>query len=1044
MEKFRADGDVGKMSYFSYAQNFEDVRLWRAFSDVANGRYLDVGTQDPIRDSVSLLFYEHGWRGVHVEPTPDYAAAIRAARPDETVIQAAVSSMPGPIQLFEIPNTGLSTGIVSIAELHKASGWNCRELTVPTISLASLFEFMGSDPIHWLKVDVEGMEADALASWGDHPCRPAALVIEATAPNSQIPTHHDWLDGVLGRGYEEVLFDGLSLYFVHKTHAHRGAQLALSPNVFDGFQVPAAHFSAGAVVAEREARIDALRREKQAELEEAAARAADALSAATADAEARAAAAEAATESLLNDLASANLSLADVAHEVARFKDQLAEDAASHAKALALSHAEVAEKSSQLEVLAAEVAGLQEQMAAADALHANALTLSQAEVTEKSSQIAALEAEVAKLKDQLAEDATSHAEALAPLYAEVAEKSSQLEVLAAQVADLKAQLKAEAASHAESLGLSQAEVAKKSSQLEVLAAQVADLKDRLSAEAAAHEKALGVAREVDAAKSSQLSALGAEVAMLKEKLEAELAAHAGTLAAAHALDVEKSFQIGALGADVARLNERLVLEAAAHAQALAAARASETEKSGLLEQASQEIARLKGGIAKQEKAIAEAQAAACERLTLQDHQLADAAVRFGELQRDHAHLSREMGRLEGHWKAEAAAYSDAISASRQHEADLVALLEAANLDIAELRGLIEAKAAALDVANARIEQTLAELGAAREEVVRLGTVFQEREELLEQVQALESEIAQFRSEASIRGRELEQAVGHIAMTPQLLEGVSRSSRFIIRALVGQSMWSALSDHIAASAHWPIAPAQTAVSSGLQSPQIWLDDAAPVFEGRPMSGDQHMVGDKSPAVSSLASLLALQDREFIHVAYVTLLGRSPDQKGNDYYLSRLRSGEEKIAILKQLRVSGEGKAYNARVANLDRAIARYKLKKIPIIGSLVASLLGMGARSSTDRELRVLANQVFRLRQEQRRQLVLETSKIASRSASDVPEDVSPPIAEPSAFSPEPCDPPESNPNPADQSVSVSPIARRLSALPRDGLAGYFQNHIWIN
>lgn len=58
------------MTIISYAQNFEDVRLWRAFSDVTAGRYLDIGTQDPVQDSVSLAFYERGWRGVHVEPTP--------------------------------------------------------------------------------------------------------------------------------------------------------------------------------------------------------------------------------------------------------------------------------------------------------------------------------------------------------------------------------------------------------------------------------------------------------------------------------------------------------------------------------------------------------------------------------------------------------------------------------------------------------------------------------------------------------------------------------------------------------------------------------------------------------------------------------------------------------------------------------------------------------------------------------------------------------------------------------------------------------------
>ena len=255
--------------FTSYAQNFEDVRLLRAFHDVAAGRYLDIGTQDPVRDSVSLAFYERGWRGVHVEPTPAYAAAMRAARPDETVIEAAVSRHPGPIPFFEIPETGISTGVANIAAAHARAGWQNREIAVATVTLAALFDLMGDAPIHWLKIDVEGMEADVLRSWGDHPARPIALVIEATVPNTQIPTHDEWYDLVLSRGYRDVLFDGLSRYFIHETQAERGSALALSPNVFDGFQVTPSHFVSGRMAGETEALLEQARQRAEAQREEA-------------------------------------------------------------------------------------------------------------------------------------------------------------------------------------------------------------------------------------------------------------------------------------------------------------------------------------------------------------------------------------------------------------------------------------------------------------------------------------------------------------------------------------------------------------------------------------------------------------------------------------------------------------------------------------------------------------------------------------------------------------------------------------------------------
>ena len=52
------------MPITSYAQNFEDVILWHALKHIECGFYIDSRAQDPVRDSVSLAFYEKGWRGL--------------------------------------------------------------------------------------------------------------------------------------------------------------------------------------------------------------------------------------------------------------------------------------------------------------------------------------------------------------------------------------------------------------------------------------------------------------------------------------------------------------------------------------------------------------------------------------------------------------------------------------------------------------------------------------------------------------------------------------------------------------------------------------------------------------------------------------------------------------------------------------------------------------------------------------------------------------------------------------------------------------------
>jgi FkbM family methyltransferase len=197
----------------SYAQNFEDVMLWRALKHVENGFYIDVGAQHPVQDSVSKAFYEKGWRGIHVEATPAYARLLRQDRPDETVVEAALSNEHGTLRFFEIPETGLSTGDPEIAARHQKQGFEVRGTSVPTLTLSDVFALAGEREIHWLKIDVEGMEKQVLEGWGNHPKRPWIVVVEATLPNTQIPSHESWEQELLNRKYAFVFFDGLSRFY---------------------------------------------------------------------------------------------------------------------------------------------------------------------------------------------------------------------------------------------------------------------------------------------------------------------------------------------------------------------------------------------------------------------------------------------------------------------------------------------------------------------------------------------------------------------------------------------------------------------------------------------------------------------------------------------------------------------------------------------------------------------------------------------------------------------------------------------------------------
>jgi phage host-nuclease inhibitor protein Gam len=92
-----------------------------------------------------------------------------------------------------------------------------------------------------------------------------------------------------------------------------------------------------------------------------------------------------------------------------------------------------------------------------------------------------------------------------------------------------------------------------------------------------------------------------------------------------------------------------------------------------------------------------------------------------------------------------------------------------------------------------------------------------------------------------------------------------------------------------------------------------------------------------AATSLDELLAYHDADFIHCAYITLLGRVPDPEGIRYYLGRIRAGRAKIEIIDQIASSSEAKALSVSILGLQQALERYRWEKIPIIGSVIRSI-----------------------------------------------------------------------------------------------------------
>lgn len=217
----------------SYAQNFEDVILWRALGHVGGGNYVDVGAQSAYEDSVSRAFHEQGWKGVHVEPMPFYADQLRQERPGDVVMQVMVGQEEGIGALYAMSGTGLSTSREDLAEGYERDGREVTRVVVPVVTLDQVLAIVEGD-VHWLKIDVEGAEKQVLQGWHGA-LRPWVLVIESTRPMSQEQNYEEWDALVVGKGYRFVYFDGLNRFYVSDKHPELADAFQVGPNVFDRF-----------------------------------------------------------------------------------------------------------------------------------------------------------------------------------------------------------------------------------------------------------------------------------------------------------------------------------------------------------------------------------------------------------------------------------------------------------------------------------------------------------------------------------------------------------------------------------------------------------------------------------------------------------------------------------------------------------------------------------------------------------------------------------------------------------------------------------------
>jgi len=930
------------MSMISYAQNFEDVMLWRALGHVKGGFYIDVGAQHPTIDSVSKAFYEAGWRGIHVEPSPAFADLLRKDRPDETVLEAALGERAGIVKFYEIPDTGISTAVRKIAQQHRKKGFSIREIFVASITLADVFAQTASRDIHWLKIDVEGLESKVLSGWADSPARPWIVVVESTLPLSRVGTHQSWEPIITGYGYSRVYFDGLNCFYVSDAHKELEEAFKAPPNLFDDFVLSG--FATARFYGLVEDRLKKEVDEATVVIEE--------LRRSTGDE----------IERLSLSLASKDRAFADREEELVQQVQAEREKLRRLEEALGKSERETSVKIGQIQM---EKEALLNRLA-------------QREI-ETASQLSAAQE---KAWQEISELARKHGEREGVLQAKHFERE---QVLARQ-------LEAER----EKLGLLEREHSVRERDLHdrtVQARQEAEAllgqllqreREAASQLLALQEKALQERAELARIHNEQKLALEAKHFEREQALEEQVRAERETLR-----DFEREWtnreqalseQNYLAGEKIKALQMELAELARSH---------SERERAFLAEHAEREEAL-------EEQLAAELEKVDCleQEKTCRDKVLAE---QTGEVLREKQALLAQVTKVEEELAAQH------IEVEKKFTAQLVELCEQSEREKAEQAQKHIEELSALKQESAVREQALEqqlqgerektqELDGLKVELARLARERTEAEKALkeqsdrdrEQLELLRHSLAQAEKDAAAQLSEAhEQARRNVADLELKLAGqlqakrkeltqasrqIELLKRTLLRANKTGSAACMLEELLALDGGsfiqcaYEILLGRGADARGLKHYNGLLRDGKPKMDilaelcSSEEAIERHLkpgtlgaaicdlLREKStrepipgsPAIedlkgahkaSELEELLTLEGARFIECAYQTLLDRAPDGDGLEYFMGKLQAGLPKIEVLSELGSSDEAKELPARIAAFDAAIRDYRARKV---------------------------------------------------------------------------------------------------------------------
>ncbi|MFK7000574.1 FkbM family methyltransferase [Flavobacterium oreochromis] len=166
----------------SFSKSGDDIQLMKLINESSPGVYVDVGCWHPIKASNSYYFSLRGWRGICIDPNPEFKKMYNKLRSRDTFVNCAIGDKKENLKYYLLNDSCSSMNTLDYAfiQKHRLESEIKEVIEVPLFKLSEVLEknLRPNDRLDFFDVDVEGYDLEVLKTNDWEKYRPKIILVE--------------------------------------------------------------------------------------------------------------------------------------------------------------------------------------------------------------------------------------------------------------------------------------------------------------------------------------------------------------------------------------------------------------------------------------------------------------------------------------------------------------------------------------------------------------------------------------------------------------------------------------------------------------------------------------------------------------------------------------------------------------------------------------------------------------------------------------------------------------------------------------------------